>query len=134
MADQAVPPDERPFPPGEYPIVIVGSGPGALQVSYFLGRLGIEHAVISGDPGPGEAVVRGIRLIELEQQWHIYWELEMQSWILDHFWLIKVMNWVYFWGHMPLVIAAFSNSPASVTVKTVPITATPIAPPIDREN
>jgi thioredoxin reductase len=45
--------DGRPFPPGEYPIVIVGSGPGALQVSYFLGRLGIDHAVISSDPGPG---------------------------------------------------------------------------------
>ncbi len=44
---------DRPFPPGEYPIVIVGSGPGALQTSYFLGRFGIEHAVISGDPGPG---------------------------------------------------------------------------------
>jgi thioredoxin reductase len=53
MAHQTVPTDERPFPPGEYPIVIVGSGPGALQVSYFLGRLGIEHAVISSDPGPG---------------------------------------------------------------------------------
>jgi thioredoxin reductase len=45
--------DERPFPPGEYPIVVVGSGPGALQVSYFLGRLGIEHAVISADQAPG---------------------------------------------------------------------------------
>src|SRR6185369_7047290 len=45
--------DERPYPPGEYPIVIVGSGPGALQTSYFLRRLGIEHAVISGDAGPG---------------------------------------------------------------------------------
>lgn len=45
--------DARPHPPGEYPIVIVGSGPGALQASYFLGRLGIEHAVISADPGAG---------------------------------------------------------------------------------
>jgi thioredoxin reductase len=44
---------ERPFPPGEYPIVVVGSGPGALQTSYFLGRLGIEHALLSADPGPG---------------------------------------------------------------------------------
>jgi thioredoxin reductase len=44
---------ERPFPPGEYPIVVVGSGPGALQTSYFLSRLGIEHAVISADPEPG---------------------------------------------------------------------------------
>jgi thioredoxin reductase len=44
---------ERPFPPGEYPIVVVGSGPGGLQISYMLSRLGIDHATISADPGPG---------------------------------------------------------------------------------
>ena len=49
----AMPDAAKPFPPGEYPIVVVGSGPGALQTSYFLGRLGIEHAVISADSGPG---------------------------------------------------------------------------------
>jgi thioredoxin reductase len=31
----------------------VGSGPGGLQASYYLSRLGIDHAVISADPGPG---------------------------------------------------------------------------------
>jgi thioredoxin reductase len=46
-------PADRPFPPGEYPLVIVGSGPGALQLSYTLRRLGVDHAVISGDPAPG---------------------------------------------------------------------------------
>jgi len=45
--------DPRPFPPGEYPLVIVGSGPGGLQLSYSLRRAGILHAVISADPGPG---------------------------------------------------------------------------------
>ena len=44
---------ERPFPPGDYPIVVVGSGPGALQLSYCLGRLGIAHAVLSDDAAPG---------------------------------------------------------------------------------
>jgi thioredoxin reductase len=44
---------ERPFPPGRYRLIVVGSGPGALQLTYCLGRLGIEHAVISDDPSPG---------------------------------------------------------------------------------
>jgi len=41
------------FPPGSYPVVVVGSGPGAIQVSYSLRHLGVEHAVISSDPSPG---------------------------------------------------------------------------------
>lgn len=44
---------DRPFPPGDYPVVVVGSGPGGLQTSYYLRRLGIDHAVISADPAPG---------------------------------------------------------------------------------
>jgi thioredoxin reductase len=44
---------QRPFPPGHYRLIIVGSGPGALQLTYCLDRLGIEHAVLSDDPAPG---------------------------------------------------------------------------------
>jgi thioredoxin reductase len=44
---------DRPFPPGRYPLVVVGSGPGALQLTYSLRALGIEHAVISRDDAPG---------------------------------------------------------------------------------
>ncbi len=32
---------------------MIGSGPGGLQVSYFLSRVGIPHAVLSADAGPG---------------------------------------------------------------------------------
>ena len=42
-----------PHPPASYPVVVVGSGPGALQTSYFLSRRGIEHAVLSSDDAPG---------------------------------------------------------------------------------
>ena len=42
-----------PHPPGDYPVVIIGSGPGGLQVAYSLRRLGIRHALLSSDPGPG---------------------------------------------------------------------------------
>ncbi|HET7678032.1 MAG TPA: NAD(P)-binding domain-containing protein [Candidatus Limnocylindrales bacterium] len=44
---------ERPYPPGDYPVVVVGSGPGGLQLVYRLSRLGVPHAAISADPAPG---------------------------------------------------------------------------------
>jgi thioredoxin reductase len=50
--------DERPFPPGEYPVLVIGSGPGGLQLSYGLRRHGVEHAVISADAGPGGMFLR----------------------------------------------------------------------------
>ena len=34
-------------------MVVVGSGPGGLQLSYSLSRLGVDHAVLSDDPAPG---------------------------------------------------------------------------------
>jgi thioredoxin reductase len=42
-----------PFPPGDYDVVVVGSGPGGLQTSHALTGLGVEHAVISQDDAPG---------------------------------------------------------------------------------
>jgi thioredoxin reductase len=42
-----------PFPPGDYRIVVVGSGPGGLQLSHALRELGVDHAVLSRDAGPG---------------------------------------------------------------------------------
>ena len=44
---------ERPFPPGTYDVVVVGSGPGGLQTSYWLNRFGVRHAVLSADDAPG---------------------------------------------------------------------------------
>jgi thioredoxin reductase len=44
---------DRPFPPGDYPVVVVGSGPGGLQTSYCLSRVGVDHAVLSADDAPG---------------------------------------------------------------------------------
>ncbi|MBI4261211.1 MAG: NAD(P)-binding domain-containing protein [Actinobacteria bacterium] len=43
---------DRPHPPGHYPVVVVGSGPGGLQTGYWLKRLGLPHALLSADDGP----------------------------------------------------------------------------------
>jgi thioredoxin reductase len=43
---------DRPFPPGDYPVVVVGAGAGGLQLAYDLRRLGIRHALLS-DEGAG---------------------------------------------------------------------------------
>jgi thioredoxin reductase len=44
---------ERPFAPGDYDVVVVGSGPGGLQTSYCLRALGVRHAVLSRDDCAG---------------------------------------------------------------------------------
>jgi thioredoxin reductase len=43
---------DRPHPPGTYPAVIIGSGPGGLQTAYSLRALGVQPAVLSLDEGP----------------------------------------------------------------------------------
>lgn len=72
-----------------------------MVVAAFLVYYTIRAAVVSQ---AGTALINAYEIIELERALGMYWELEMQSWILEWELLIRAMNWVYFWGHMPVII------------------------------
>ncbi len=72
-----------------------------LVVAAFLVYYLIRAAVVSR---AGDALLNAYDIIALQQAMGIYWELEMQSWILDSHLAIRLVNWMYFWGHMPLII------------------------------
>lgn len=72
-----------------------------LVVAAFLVYFAIRAAVVSR---AGEALLNAYDVIALERSLGIYWEREMQGWILDNYALIRVTNWMYFWGHMPLIV------------------------------
>ena len=40
-------------PPGDYQVVVIGSGPGGLQAGYSLAQAGVRTAIVSADDGPG---------------------------------------------------------------------------------
>jgi hypothetical protein len=50
-----------------------------------------------------EAVARGADIIRLEQSLGVFWEVEMQSWILSYGWLVKFLNNFYLFGHLPVI-------------------------------
>lgn len=50
-----------------------------------------------------DAVDRGVDIIRIEQNLGIFWEVELQSWILPYEWLVKLLNWFYLFGHLPVI-------------------------------
>ena len=53
-----------------------------------------------------EAMSNADRLARLERRAHIAWERSLQDALLDHDLLVTLANWVYIWGHWPVIITA----------------------------
>lgn len=53
-----------------------------------------------------EAVRNGRRLLDLERSLGLAWEEALQSPVLAHDVLVTAANWVYIWGHWPVIAAA----------------------------
>jgi hypothetical protein len=50
-----------------------------------------------------DAEAHAQRLIDLEIRLGIYRELELQAAIIDSPMLVNIVNWIYIWGHWPLI-------------------------------
>src|SRR3990172_2704626 len=52
--------------------------------------------------GP-EAIARGVDIANFEKSLGIFWEVQLQSWILPYDWLVSALNAFYLYGHLPII-------------------------------
>lgn len=78
------------------------SGPRELllMVAAWLVYFGVR-AVSEGRASVARAHAR--ELLRLEHRLGIAWERAVQQPVLDHHWLLVAANWVYVWGHWPVI-------------------------------
>ncbi len=62
------------------------------------------RVLVSSDPG--EAFGNGFGVIETEQRLGIFVEPRLQSLVVEHGWLVALLNWTYVWGYLPVISAA----------------------------
>jgi hypothetical protein len=51
-----------------------------------------------------EALDNAAEIIDLERTLGILWEPRWQAAIIDHQFLVDLVNWMYIWGHWPLIL------------------------------
>ena len=54
---------------------------------------------------PHDALQNALNVIDAQKWLGIFWEPDMQDWIIDNRFLIQASNYVYFWLHFPLIVA-----------------------------
>jgi hypothetical protein len=88
--------------PGRTPLAFaareVGLIAGAI-VAYF----GIRN-VTAGSPET--AFANADELVRLEERLGTAWEDAVQGLAVDHDWFVMLTNWVYIWGHWPVILGA----------------------------
>ena len=76
----------------ELPLVLFG------YFAYFLVRGFTEgsHAQATSNAG---------KIVDLERSFGFFWEPAIQERIVDQHWIVTLANWMYIWGHWPLIAA-----------------------------
>ncbi len=75
----------------------------AIVVAAWLAYFGVR-AVTEG--AHDTAVANAQRVVDLQAQWGLNRDMDAHRAILDHHWLVTLMNWVYTWGHWPVIVPA----------------------------
>ena len=70
----------------------------AAIVTYFSAR-----GVTQSDPGP--ALRHAEDVVAFERWAHLYREPQLQELVIDRPWAVDLLNWIYIWGHWPVLIA-----------------------------
>lgn len=79
----------------------------ALQFALVFGAA-LAYFAVRGvtEGGVPEAVAHGFDLYAWERSLGIDVELWLQSLVLRHHWIVTLGNWVYIWGHWPVIAAS----------------------------
>jgi len=103
---RVTPPSEarRPFPRLRLPLPEGRLVRFAFEVIVIMAGYFTYHLVRGAVNGRAdEAFTNADSLIALEQSIGIFWEIQLQSMILGHQFLIDVFNSIYIWGHIPVI-------------------------------
>jgi hypothetical protein len=73
----------------------------ALVSLFVLAYFGIRN-VTAGEPAT--AYANAARIMRFERAAHLAWEVSLQGPVLAHPALVTLANWIYIWGHWPVII------------------------------
>lgn len=79
------------------------------QAGVLGGAIVVYFGVRTLTEGSPETASRNAgRIIDLEQSFGIHVESAMQGFVMDRDGLAKVANWIYIWGHWPVIVAVLA--------------------------
>ena len=73
----------------------------ALVVLAALTYFGVRNLTVGA---AAEAFTNAERLMRVEANLRLDWERALQDALLDHDWVVTFFNWIYIWGHWPVII------------------------------
>ena len=97
---------------------VVGSAPGLRAPAHHDVRgmavqVGLVAAAVTAyftargltEANPTRAIKHAQAVVDFEQRHHLHDELALQKLVIGHGNVIDVLNWIYIWGHWPVIAA-----------------------------